>query len=260
MKRLTRIVCAALLAVAMLVAPSVALAEHYDGKSSWTVSFGQDEVMHDNFSNKAWADDISQLQPGDDITFSVKLRQTHTGECDWYMANEVLKTLEEYDRNGDAEGGAYTYTLTYYDPDDKATVLYDNGKVGGDDSQGLAEATNALDDYLYLDTLSKGQSGRMEVKVALDGETEGNAYFETIAQLKMKFAVELRTSGSDTPENIIKKIIRTTTQNNRQIVRTGDETRLFPFYVAMVVSGVLLAVLVADSVRRMRKEKEEARR
>lgn len=266
---LTRAILSVAMAAAVavgpvVVVPSVALAEHYDGKSSWSVSFGNDEVLRDNFSDKEWADDISKLQPGDDITFSVKLKHAHDTDCDWYMSNEVLKTLEERDRNGDAEGGAYAYKLTYYDNDGKATVLYDNGKVGGDASEGLAEATNALDDYLYLDTLSKGQTGRMEVNVALDGETEGNAYFETIAQLKMRFAVELTpegtaASGSPSGGSTVRRT-RTNVENIRQIVRTGDETRLFPFFVAMVVSGLLLMVLVADSVRRLLRERKEAER
>ena len=245
----------AILAVLLVwTQPRAAFAEHYDGDAKWNVTFTQNEVMKDNFSDKTWADNISKLQPGDDITFNVRLKHDHSTACDWYMANEVLKTLEEQDRNNDATGSAYTYKLTYYSPSGKSRVLYENGVVGGDESEGLKESTDALKDYLYLDTLSKGQEGRMEVQVALDGETEGNAYFETIAQLKMKFAVELPTNSKKPGGS------RTQTPDNRTIVRTGDETRLFPLYVAMVVSGVLLAALVVDNARLYLKDREEIKR
>ena len=63
--------------------------------------------------------------------------------------------------------------------------------------EGLKEATSSLKEYFYLDTLSRNQSGVITLEVALDGETQGNDYQDTLADLQMEFAVELR----DTPDN-----------------------------------------------------------
>ena len=244
-----RAVGAALAVLLALGSPAVARAEHLEGKTNWLVTYTPDEVLKDNYSEQEWADSIAGMQPGDDITLRVNLNQTNENTVDWYMANEVLKTLEEADKGDDAEGSSYEYVLTYVGPN-RSRTLYDSKIVGGDESEGLNEATDALEDYFYLDTLAKGQEGHIDLKVTMDGETEGNAYFDTLARLKMKFAVE-----HDPNPSVIRR--RTVTDNGRVVVRTGDETRLFPFYCAMVVSGGLLLLLAVDGVRQRRAAREE---
>ena len=246
MKR-TRILVLALAAVLLLALPTAALANHLEGSTDWQVTFNSQGKMVDNFSQKEWADDIGKLQPGDDITFTVNLKHEHSTACDWYMSNKVLKSLEE----GYASGSAYSYYLTYTGPSGSTRVLYDSNRVGGDDTEeGLGDATSGLKDYFYLDNLKKGQTGEVQLVVGLDGETEGNAYFDTLAQVQMQFAVEMGSSSSSTK----------TTSKSRTTVRTGDDTNLFPFFVAMAVSGaLLLALAVYSLVTRRREEKEGSR-
>lgn len=246
--RRTRIRMLALAALVAAVAamaaafPAMAFADHLSGSTGWTVTFNSDAKMVDNYSSQQWADDVGSLQPGDDITFTVNLSHEHATTCDWYMANEVLKSLEE----GSAKGSAYTYLLTYTDPSGKTRTLYDSQAVGGDAKaggrEGLTEATGALEDFFYLDSLKKGQKAQVKVVVGLDGETEGNAYFDTLAQLKMKFAVEL-PEKSKTPDK----------PKTSTTVKTGDDTNLLPFYAIMLVSGVLLAILGGRMLRRSKR-------
>ena len=251
----TRISVVAVLAIAfaMLAFPAAAHADHLTG-GNWQVTFTQDGKMVDNYSEKEFVDSFAGMQPGDDITLRVNLNHAHSDSADWYMSNEVLKSLEGQVTSGavygTAAGSAYEYVLTYTGPaGGEPRVLYDSRRVGGDQSQGLFDATNALDDWLYLDTLSKGQTAHVDLNVLMDGETEGDAYFDTLAQLKMKFAVELTTQSSTPPTN-----------SNRNIVVTGDSTDLFPFYVAMAVSGVLLLALGVASIRARRRDSEEVGR
>lgn len=238
MKRIIGALLAAVLAFSAL--PTAALAESLNGKSNWQVTYTADGKMSDNYSSSEYVDDVSGLQPGDDITFTVNLSHENASAADWYLANDVVKTLEE----GAAEGSAYEYLLSYSGPS-TSRDLYDSRVVGGDNQQGLMEADSALQDYIYLDRLSKGQTAKITLKVTLDGETEGNAYFNTLARLKLKFAVE--------PEP------EPTKRVERRVVQTGDErdTRLFPFYVAMVVSGVALAGFAAYSVHLRREDRKE---
>ena len=247
MKR-TRILVLALAAVLLLALPTAALANHLEGSTDWQVTFNSQGKMVDNFSQKEWADDIGKLQPGDDVTFTVNLKHEHSTACDWYMSNKVLKSLEE----GYASGSAYSYYLTYTGPSGSTRVLYDSNRVGGDDTEeGLGDATSGLKDYFYLDNLKKGQTGEVQLVVGLDGETEGNAYFDTLARLKMKFAVEMDTETTSSTK---------TTTSSRTTVQTGDDTNLFPFFVAMAVSGaLLLALAVYSLVTRRREEKEGSR-
>ena len=54
-------------------------------------------------------------------------------------------------------------------PDKKETVLYDSETVGGEDAkkgEGLHQATDALEKYLYLDRLSKGDVASVHLTVS----------------------------------------------------------------------------------------------
>ena len=238
---------AALIVLTMALAaafPAMAFADHLDGSTAWTVKFNSDAKMVDNFPEKQWADDVGSLQPGDDITLIVNLVHENATACDWYMANEVLKSLED----GSAKGSAYKYLLTYIGPSGQERTLYDSSTVGGDvrdgQREGLTQATSALEDFFYLDNLKKNETAQIKLVVGLDGETEGNAYFDTLAQLKMKFAVELPTNNGSSDKK----------SGGSSAVKTGDDTNLFPFYVIMVVSGTLLAFLAIGLLRRSKNE------
>ena len=246
-------------AVLMAVIPDSAYAEPGEGAGSWTVTYpAEGGKLVDDFSKADFQDVIRDMQPGDDITFTVNLVQEFAEDSDWYMSNEVLKTLEEGARaaNNPEVYSAYTYILTYIDPNGKSTTLYDSSTVGrtndeGDYNEGLMGATEALDEFFFLDTLKKGETAHVELYILLDGETEQNAYFDTLAQVKMKFAVETTTGSNKTGATTGKS-------PGRGAVQTGDPNDLFPYYVAMLVSGLLLLLLAVDTVRRRRKQAQEA--
>lgn len=248
-----RIVGAVLAATLALTVPTMALAEHLYGNTEWKVTYTTDGKMTDNYSQAEYVDDVRGLEPGDDITFVVKLNHENANAADWYMANDVIESLEDAD--DDAAGSSYEYLLTYTGPTSSSgqstsRTLYDSSSVGGDDTEGLNEATSSLEEFFYLDNLSKGQTAQVTLKVTLDGETEQNAYFDTLGKLKMRFAVEPDTK-STTPEN---------PTNPKTVVQTGDETRLFPFYVAMVVSGLGLLLLGFWSLRLRKQDRKEGAR
>lgn len=244
--------CAAALAVA-LAAPVPAQAEHLTGTGDWKATYTSAGKMVDTYSKKEYVDQVSHLQPGDDITFTVKAVHENDTEADWYFANDVIKSLEE-ESDQNAEGSSYEYLLTWEGPKESRT-LYDSKHVGGDDSTGLNEATDALDEYIFLERMGKGQSGTVKLRVLMNGETEGDIYFDTMAKLKVRFAVEPVSTNPSTPPTP-----GTPRENSRELVRTGDDLRLLPYYVAMLVSGLLLAALGAWSLRERRMEREGALR
>lgn len=252
MKRLLHVLLAAALVCA---APALALAESRTGKT-WNVTYTTAGKLEDDYSSQEYADQISQLEPGDDITMTVKLDHQNATSADWYLRNDVIKTLEDA---SNAAGSAYTYKLTYQGASTNHTLF--DSTVGGDTGAGLHDADDG--NYIYLDNLSTGKSGTVTLYVALDGETEGNVYFDTLAQIKLAFAVEPNTSSNSNEQTNTTNgdSNRNQNQNNetrRGLVRTGEENRLFPFYVAMLVSGLLFAALAVVSFRERKKEEEEA--
>ena len=209
------------------------------------VVYSTSGALTDNYAESNFLQPVADLQPGDSVTLTVHLYNQNASGSNWYMSNEVLKSLED----ADAAGSAYGYLLTFKGPNESGTI-YDSETVGGDDSEGLFEATEGLKDLFFLDTLKTGETATVELTVSLDGETEGNAYFDTLARLQMNFAVEpVEESTTPTPTP--------TPGTPGKVVKTGDDTDLFPYYAAMAVSGLLFLALAIDSIRRRRKEQED---
>lgn len=241
--------------------PMTVCAETSYGGSDWKVTFTSEKKMESSFKTSDLDDTIYGMQPGDNAIIELKLRNENNTTTDWYMTNEVLYSLEDRSANSATGGGAYTYRLIYTDKNGDETTLFDSDTVGGDElsgrREGLREATAALEDYFYLDTFKKGEGGKILLEVALDGETQGNDYQRTLADLQMNFAVELAPSPREETEDEI--INRQTRVDGRRttIVQTGDESRMTPFVVASSVSGVLLLALSMYGAVEKKREKKE---
>ena len=246
----------AMLVLVML--PAEAFAESNNGSGS--CSFNGSEIVSD-FSDGTIADTVSGLQPGDDMTFTVEYTNDSGSDTDWYMETSIIQTLEKTDSakktvdgTETPENGGYTYELIHTDNDGNETVLFSNDEVGGEatpgDMQGLEQATNALDDWFYLQTIGEGGHGTLTLKVALEGETEVNDYMDTEGALDLRFAVELtrKDASSGTSDNDGSK--------KSSGVNTGDRSDLMPWMIACIAAGFLLLVMAILSLRRDRKEAE----
>lgn len=260
-------------------------ADTYYGDSGWHVAFTSQKKMESNFKTSDLDEAVSGLQPGDNIIFTLALQNDYQETTDWWMTNEVLHSLEDSSANSRTHGGAYTYVLNYTDKSGKKYVLFDSDTVGGEiisgAGEGLHEATDAMEEYFYLDTLTTGQQGKITLEIVLDGETQGNDYQDTLADLQMNFAVELNPNGTSrrsleetdsdfslrrNPQSQQYELVdydapssrRTTLVNDTDVVRTGDETDMTFYYIAMAVSGALLLLLAFYSMKQGRKERREA--
>ena len=162
------------------------------------------------------------------------------------MWNRIIRSFEESSSNF-ANGGAYLSTLSYTSPSGTNYVLYSSKNVGGETRiagrTGLKQATVNLEDYFFLDTLNSGESGTVTLEVTVDGETHGNVYQNTVADLAMRFAVEV-----------------TNTSTNRTAVKTGDENNLLPYYIGMVVAGLIFLFLALDAYTDKLYKKEQGRK
>lgn len=234
-----RILCFAMTLILALGASTAVYARDYQGKDGWTVDFDGDK-MNSNFTSADLADETQNIQPGDSIELKVQIKNSGATDTDWYMTNEVVQTLE--DAKSSASGGAYGYRLTYIDGNGTVTTLYDSSTVGGEgtgqSSEGLNQATNALQDYFYIDRLSRNESGSVHLWVQVEGETQGNGYQQTLAKLQMNFAAEKVTAAGQN----IKKVNNVTKPSSTAstTVKTGDNSKILLFSVIALVSGVIL--------------------
>ena len=234
-----RIICLLMMAALVLSLSVCAYADINDDvkvfEAPWTVVFNVRGKLVNSPEGVNFTSVLQNLQPGDTMIVTIPLVNEYPKTTDWYMWNSVIESLE--DAVTVAKNGGYTYKLKYTGPGTTSAgdILFDSETVGGDtmagDREGLHEATSGLEDYFYLDTFKPGQRGQIELTVSLDGETQGNNYQDTFGSLQMRFAVEL-------PE-----------ENKRvTIVKTGDEFKLVPLYIAMVVSGLVFLYFALDAL------------
>ena len=246
------------------------------GNNDWNVIPGKENLYAtytkngswDSNLSAGWDDQLNALEPGDKISLQVALKNDYAGDTLWYMKNSVIKTLEQRSSNSNTHGGGYTYVLSYTDPTGKTEDLF-NSDVGGEGNtirtgttsrEGLLEATNNLEDYFYLDTFKQGQSGKVTLTVSLDGESQGNWYQDTEAQLEMQFGVEKK----DIKKNVVKQTTKTTNKTRTVAgktvrvsnnVKTGDPFHMLPYIITMAVSGLIILIIAIWLMQNRRRER-----
>lgn len=250
--------CALTLALFAAASAAPAYAETIESDATWNVTFTKGSSMQTNYTATDIVEEVSGLQAGDTIKLAVNLINDNDQATNWYMTNRILASLEESATS--AAGGAYTYNLAYIAPNGTRTTLFASDTVGGDSSssgrQGLHEATGALEDYFLLGTLQSGQSAKVTLDVTLDGETQGNAYQNTLAQLALDFAVEpvQGATGQDQGQASGNPVTSPST-----LPQTGDMLRMLPLFVICGVAGVVVLIAGIFGFRGRRKDEQEVR-
>lgn len=251
-----KILCLVMAAFMTVGTSMTVCGENIQGNENWTVEF-DGKNMNSSFNAFDMNAAVYKLLPGDSMELQVGIKNVSDEKTDWYMTNEILQSLEE--SQSAAEGGAYTYRLTYVNHKNEETVLYSSDKVGGESTgttgEGLEQATSAMGDYFYLDRLDAGETGKVHLTVALDGETQGNGYQDTLAKLQMNFAVEKVTAevtykpGEPVKITETKKIIKSGP-------KTGDSTNIIAVCAVAFVSGLILLFFGIRAVGKNRKDRK----
>ena len=234
-------------------------AEHYpDKETDWQVYFNAaGNHLIDNYTQGDIQESIQGMQPGDVADFEINLENKYKTPVDWYMENKVLKSFED---STTASGGAYSYKLTYVTSKGADNVLYDSNTVGGEgvdaDEQvggvGLHEATDALDDWLFLEQIPSKGTAKMILHVELDGETQINNYQDTEAVLNVQFMVEIPETKPGEPDEIVPSV-----GHRKRIIyipNTEDPFKALPYVISGLISLILFA-LTAYTLWRTRDEK-----
>ena len=93
---------------------------------------------------------------------------------------------------------------------------------------------------IYLETLKPNDTAHVEIQVKVDGESQSNAYQDTLARLKVRFAVELPS----------------TDQKIRRVPYTSDSNNMNLWYLVSAASGLI--ILVVLYIRLKNRDEEEA--
>lgn len=240
-------------------------------KKQWTVEFTGTEIKDEGVESISQV--IGGMQPGDEAEFTVDLVEACDKSADWYMRNEVLESMEQsFDEANSESGGSYSYELVYISPQNEEKVILSNAVVSGDtesgETNGLFDATEATEEWFYLDTLAPEARARVVLTVGIDGETHGNSYFDTSAKLQLSFAAEptndpgtsgrveeptdeaTSTTSTEQPEKDEPKSVA------ERLSQTSDMIPLLLIAVIAATAGAVLAVSIVRKRRESRKDEE----
>ena len=242
----------------MFVLLMTAAAFAQDSTFKGSCSYDGEEITSD-FSTEDFAATVSGMEPGDTVDMKITYTNDSEARTEWYMENEVLETLEE--AKDQAKNGGYTYILENIGPDKTVTTLFDNS-IGGEnesvDLEGLKQATNATQEYFFIQELKKGETATTHLHVEFDGETEVNDYMDTSGKLMLSYAVEEVPSGTEIEEK--EKVVNKVVYKNRRVgnrVNTGDRNNLLMLVLVNVVAVILLIAAVIVYRRSRREDGEE---
>lgn len=211
---------------------------------------GEDIVS--DFNSDEFAAQIKNMEPGDELEYTITYTNGTSETTEWYMRNKVLETLEQ--KKDPAENGGYTYILRNVGPGGKETTLFDNSEVGGDKGtgnlEGLLQATNATGKYFFVQELKAKQSAKTYLYVKFDGETEVNDYMDTHGALMVSYAVEKKGNPGNGHRN--------PPDSHGHVPNTGDQNRLLFMILVNAAAVVLLIAAIILWRRNKREEDEEA--
>ena len=217
--------------------------EEYDYDLSYDVVFTSEQklVYRDSAGNefKSFEDSLPNMLPGDSMKVTFNLKNEYNKAVDYYMYNnsEAFETL-----TANAKNAAYDYELTY---SGKTAPLYSSDVVGGDEMQGIEEATDALKDYFLLqDGFANGRTETVSLVLTLDGETQVNSYQDALGNVKFSFAVEVPPEPTEKHEE---RII--------YIPNTGDSINMNVYIIAEVLSLILLAIALYTYYRYLKNQR-----
>ena len=261
-----RILCLAMTVVMVLGASLTVNAAELENSKSWTVRYsgGSDLVTELGEGQSSLSLSFSDIEPGESISLEAKIVNDTNKRTDWYLSNDIVKAFEKVKDSVVAQGGAYTYLLTYHGPENaEAVAIYNSSEVGGTDEtngDGLGEMKlHEAGEYIYLDRLDPKEEAYVRLYVKLNGETLTDGYQGQNAELTLNFAVEKINEGTIRKEitKINKETVVTSVPNKVVIVPTGDNAQVVLFSSLAMASGlVLIAVAVKMSIKK-RSEKGE---
>ncbi|MCR5097297.1 MAG: hypothetical protein K6A70_11265 [Erysipelotrichaceae bacterium] len=219
--------------------------------------------------NEAIQQALNSMEPGDSATINFTLKNEYGNPVDWYMLNDTLKPFEKDSRVDESgkrtvDGGNYTYQLLYKNSHGEDVDLYDSTSVGGENSQGLEDATNALDDpnMFKLDTFNSGDTSKLTLHFEIDGETQKNNYQDVLGQLQVRFGAQKDVPEKKEPqhkEEEVKKVEKVIRRSRRTVYTpyTGDTSNLPYFVLAELILANLLIVIVWSYI--IYRRRQEAR-
>lgn len=180
---------------------------------------------------------LANMDPGEERTQILTLTNNDYHEMRFYISGEVASNIAE---EGDKQA-VYEIKLEKYDKE------FFRGIVGSRDNPHHKDSSlglNYLEDNTLLATLKKGESVKLAITFALDGDSTDDTYQDKQGKISLKINAEKKgeenTTGgekTDGGKTLVKAI------------RTGDETEVILFISGGIASLVAIAYIIKKKCR-----------
>ena len=184
---------------------------------------------------------FTDLQPGEDRTLTLILKNDGSREMSFYMSAEILDNIAE--KTADSQA-VYDFSIA------KNGTTFFSTVIGGGSAYNQSVGREYLqeDNNILLDTLAVGAQDRVTVAIKLDGQSAENSYMDKTGKIQLVF-------NAGYPVTPGQSMIKTVTQyitGERSIVNTG----VGGASMAAIVIGVALIILAVVLIVKRRKRGE----
>lgn len=183
---------------------------------------------------------FTDLQPGEDRTLTLILKNDGSREMSFYMSAEILDNIAE--KTADSQA-VYDFSIA------KNGTTFFSTVIGGGSAYNQSVGREYLqeDNNILLDTLAVGAQDRVTVAIKLDGQSAENSYMDKTGKIQLVFSAGYPVTPG---QSMIKTVTQYIT-GERSIVNTG----VGGASMAAIVIGVALIILaVVLIVKRRRRE------
>lgn len=235
MKKNKMFLSTTLLAMAMFMAP-IHGAES-DGTMGLTFE-GDSEKFITYEQNSAY----ENMAPGEERVQQITLTNEDYREMKFYVRSEYTNPLGEGVAN---EQIAYDIEFL-----NNGEAFY-TGQIGGMTKSNM----DSLENNYLLQTLKKGESTTVQMKIKVDGDSMDNTYQDTEGTLNLIFSVEYE---ENTPiEKVVTIVKKVPVINRIPGVSTGDTTTIGAILGVFAASIVVMIILVVAKLKKRKDEEHE---
>lgn len=246
------------------------LTANAEGSASATVTFRADgKLVFEGTEGGKLGTSFEGIAPGETATQTITMKNENKKTVDFYMDASALQALE--DGKAAAKGAGYEIKLRVGDE-----MLYDStaGGYASNSAEGSTEGIKsmnegALEGYVLVATLAKGQTKDIHLSIYFDGEAMDNSstgidYSDAFGQLGFAFQVAYEDPAGPTvvtktitktgETKIVKRLVEIIEEKiPLGAVATGDNA-LIGVGAAVLALGIILIIVAG----RKKKVEEEA--
>ncbi|SDY04598.1 LPXTG cell wall anchor domain-containing protein [Eubacterium barkeri] len=188
-----------------------------------------------NLSTEGFMD----LQPGEERTLNLILKNDGAREMSFYMSAEILDNIAE--KTADSQA-VYDFSIA------KNGTTFFSTVIGGGSAYNQSVGREYLqeDNDILMDTLAVGAQDRVTVAIKLDGQSAENSYMDKTGKIQLVFSAGYPVTPG---QSMIKTVTQYIT-GERSIVNTG----VGGVSMAAIIGVVLIILAVVLIVKRRRRE------